>query len=392
MVRAGRRGGKTVGAATLAVKRFVEGQRVLYAAPTEDQLTRFWFEVNRALREPIEAGDLYKNENLHVIEKAGTLQRIRAKTAWNADTLRGDYADLLILDEYQLMNEDAWEQVGAPMLLDNNGDAIFIYTPPSVRMRQRSKARDPRHASKLFKRAQVDTSGRWQVFYFSSHDNPFISKEALADITQDMGRLAYEQEILAEDKENVAGALWTQDLIDSLRVDSPPTLTRIVVALDPEATSTEGSAETGIIVAGVGMCNCKGALAKHGFVLADETLRGTPNQWATRAVNAYEEYSADRIVAEDNNGGEMIESTLKTVSRAAAVKRIHASRGKQTRAEPISARYENREVHHVGVFGELEEQMTSWVPGDESPDRMDALVWALTDLLLTSRGGKVVTF
>ena len=103
-----------------------------------------------------------------MIERPGSDQRIRAKTAWNADTLRGDYADLLILDEWQLMNEEAWEVVGAPMLLDNNGDAVFIYTPPSLHSRSTSKARDPRHAAKLFQRAQADTTGRWEVFHFTS--------------------------------------------------------------------------------------------------------------------------------------------------------------------------------------------------------------------------------
>lgn len=201
VVRAGRRGGKTVGAATKAVKRFLRGGRVLYAAPTSEQTEKFWFEVKRALQEPIDAGVFKCNESERYIEKPGTEQRIKAKTAWNADTLRGDYADLLILDEYQLTNEDAWEVVGAPMLLDNNGDAVFIYTPPSLRAAGVSKARDPRHAAKLFKTAQADTTGRWAVFHFTSWDNPYISKEALTDITKDMSKQSYRQEILAEDDE-----------------------------------------------------------------------------------------------------------------------------------------------------------------------------------------------
>ena len=141
VVRAGRRGGKTVGMAIISIEKFLEGKRVLYAAPTQDQIDRFWTEVTKALQEPIDAGAYYKNETRHIIELRGTEQRVRAKTAFNADTLRGDYADVLILDEYQLMDETAWTEVGAPMLLDNNGDAIFIYTPPSLRSRSMSKAR-----------------------------------------------------------------------------------------------------------------------------------------------------------------------------------------------------------------------------------------------------------
>lgn len=199
IVRAGRRGGKTVGAAIKAVERFAEGGRVLYATPTAEQHDRFWFEVSAALEEPIKAG-LYKcNNSEHYIERPGTRNRIKAKTAWNADTLRGDDADLLILDEWQLMNEDAWEIVGAPMLLDNDGSALFIYTPPSLLNAGVSKARDPRHAAKMFQAAQEDKTGRWAAFHFTSHDNPHISRQALAEITRDMSAMAYRQEILAED-------------------------------------------------------------------------------------------------------------------------------------------------------------------------------------------------
>ncbi|MFA6307071.1 MAG: hypothetical protein WC639_04680 [Patescibacteria group bacterium] len=201
IAKAGRRFGKTVGAAKKAVKAFLKGKRVLYAAPTIQQVDAFWFEVCKALREPIEAGVYKKNESDHSITLSGTKQSIKAKTAWNADTLRGDFADLLILDEFQLMAEDAWNEVGAPMLLDNNGDAVFIFTPPSLLSQGTSKARDPRHASKMFKKALEDTTGLWEAIHGSSHDNPFISQEALTIITQDMSLDAYRREIMAEDDE-----------------------------------------------------------------------------------------------------------------------------------------------------------------------------------------------
>ncbi len=201
IIRAGRRAGKTAGIAQSAVKSFLAGKRILYAAPTSEQTDAFWFEVTRALQEPISAGIFKENKSERTIELPGTKQRIKAKTAWNADTLRGDYADLLSLDEYQLMNEDAWEIVGQPMLLDNNGDAVFIYTPPSLISAGISKARDPLHASKLFKKAQTDTTGLWQTFHFTSWDNPYISHEALGLIAHDMSQSAYRQEIMAEDDE-----------------------------------------------------------------------------------------------------------------------------------------------------------------------------------------------
>ncbi len=202
VIKAGRRGGKTVGIAIRAVTRFsVFGRRQLYAAPTSEQTDAFWFEVLKALQAPILAGRLKVDKTERTIENPGTKQRIKAKTAWNADTLRGDYADDLYLDEYQLMNEDAWEVVGQPMLLDNNGDAVFIYTPPSLISAGVSKARDPLHASKLFKKAQADESGLWTTFHFTSWDNPFISKEGLKIVAADMSQAAYRQEIMAEDDE-----------------------------------------------------------------------------------------------------------------------------------------------------------------------------------------------
>jgi hypothetical protein len=375
VVRAGRRGGKTVGVAVRAVESFLRGKRILYGAPTADQLQSFWFEIKRALAEPIEAGIFVKNETDHSIELAGTKQRIRAKTAYNADTLRGDYADELILDEYQLMNEETWGVVGAPMLMDNDGNAIFIYTPPSLSSRSVSKADDPQHAAKLFKRATLDTSGRWQTFHFKSLDNPYIDANAVAEMAQDMTALAYRMEIEAEDVDEAPGAYWTRKMLDDARVLEAPDFQRVLVGVDPSATS--GGDEAGIVVAG--------RLGDEAYVVADYSLQGSPRQWASRAVAAYYDFEADCIIAESNNGGEMVALTIKTVDPNVKVKLVHASRGKLTRAEPIASIYEHGRCHHVGHFPQLEDQMCLWMPGDPSPDRMDAMVWCLTELMEKKR-------
>jgi hypothetical protein len=372
IVRAGRRSGKTTGAADEAVDDFLDGRRVLYATPTDEQLGRFWAEVKRALAEPIEAGVYYKNETKHIIELPSTEQRIRGKTAWNADTLRGDYADKLILDEWQLMDEDTWGLVGVPMLLDNNGDALFIYTPPSLRSRSVSKARDPRHAAKMWKMADEDTTGRWEAFHFSSHDNPHISRVALAEISKDMTRAAYEQEILALDKDEDPDALWTMAIIEDNRVTTCPDLGRVIVGVDPSG----GVVETGILVAG--------RIGEHAYVLEDATLRASPEGWSEAVQRAYRTHQADRVVAEINFGGDMVEAVLRATDGNLSYKAVHASRGKQIRAEPIAALYERGLVHHVGDFPLLEDEMTLWVPGLRmpSPNRLDALVWALTELMM----------
>lgn len=374
VIRAGRRGGKTTGIAIAALRLFKAGRRVLYATPTQEQIDAFWFELCLALDDLADERILYKNETRHLFEVTGTKNRIRAKTAWNANTLRGDYADFLILDEFQLMHEETWDRAGAPMLMDNNGDAVFIYTPPSLTTRAVSKADDPRHAAKLFKRAQADTSGLWEAFHFTSYDNPHVSAEGIELIAADMTRLSREQEILAEDDVEIPGALWRQAEIDALRVREYPPLARVVVAIDPMGSVENPGAECGIVVAGLG---CDG----HFYPLEDVSLSATPDGWARAAVAAFDRWDADRIVAERNYGGDMVASTLRTIDRNIPLKLVTASRGKLVRAEPVAALYEQGKAHHVGEFPALEYELCSYNGSGRSPNRMDALVWAGTELM-----------
>jgi phage terminase large subunit-like protein len=184
------------------------------------------------------------------------------------------------------------------------------------------------------------------------------------------------QELDGELLEDVEGALWTLSLIDEYRVKAMPVgvdPSRIVVAVDPPITAT--GAECGIAVAAKGS-------DQHGYVLDDRSRQGTPNEWGTAAIAAFDEWRADAVVIETNQGGDMVENTLRTIRPNLPIKRVHASRGKATRAEPISALYEQGRIHHVGFFPSLEDQMCTWVQGEPSPDRMDALVWALTDLAI----------
>ncbi|TMJ56865.1 MAG: ATP-binding protein [Alphaproteobacteria bacterium] len=193
------------------------------------------------------------------------------------------------------------------------------------------------------------------------------------------------QELEAEILDDVPGALWTRGVIEASRACSAPTLLRVVVAIDPAATSSEDADETGIIVAGR---DGQG----QGWVLADASGRYPPAEWAKTAIAAYRAHRADRVVAEVNNGGEMVEATLRVIDPNVSFAAVRASRGKLTRAEPVAALYEQGRVHHLGVFPQLEDQMCGFVPADQgdlgprlagcSPDRVDALVWALTDLLI----------
>jgi phage terminase large subunit-like protein len=196
------------------------------------------------------------------------------------------------------------------------------------------------------------------------------------------------QELNAEVLEDVEGALWSYAMIEAGRVEAHPPLQRVVIPIDPAVTAGEDSDETGMVPCGVGMCNCKGEPELHLFVLEDLSGRYSPDGWAKRAVAAYNTHRADRIIGEANNGGDLVEVNIRTVSRNVSYKKVHASRGKRTRAEPVAALYEQGKVHHVGSFPQLEDQMTTYVPAlsSQSPDRLDSLVWGATELMLGGGG------
>jgi phage terminase large subunit-like protein len=212
----------------------------------------------------------------------------------------------------------------------------------------------------------------------STYDNEEnLAKAFLSTIiTKYEGTRLGRQELLAEILEDTPGALWTRATLDNFRVkEQPADLDRIVVSVDPAISSNEESDETGIIVAG--------SKGMEGYAIADYSGNLKPAVWAKRAVDAYYDHDADYIVAESNQGGEMVSHTIHTIDPNVPVKLIHASRGKQSRAEPISSLYEQGRVHHIGSLATLEDQLTTWVPGAaDSPDRLDALVHAMTSLLI----------
>jgi predicted phage terminase large subunit-like protein len=198
------------------------------------------------------------------------------------------------------------------------------------------------------------------------------------------------QELHAELLEEVEGALWSHALIDRHRVmpgyeqGMAGGLVRVVVGVDPAATSGPDADETGIVVVG------KGADGR-GYVLDDRSCRASPADWGRAVIQAYRDHNADVIVAEVNNGGEMVRHVLHTVDQRAPVRMVHASRGKRTRAEPVASMYEQGKWSHIGSFPELEDQMTAWAPDSaDSPDRMDAFVWGAAELFpLSGDAGQV---
>ncbi|MFG1413459.1 terminase family protein [Xanthobacter sp. VTT E-85241] len=227
--------------------------------------------------------------------------------------------------------------------------------------------------------------------------SPVFYREVIAPL---MGTRLGRQEIEAEILDDVPGALWTRGLIEENRLPKwasederqqlIASMVRIVVAMDPAATSSDSADEMGIIVAGL-------RADGHGVVLADLSERLSPDKAARRAIQAYDDWQADRVVGEVNNGGEWIGQTIQLTAKtmrleglrtspSVAYRAVHASRGKQARAEPIAALDEQHKIHHVGSFPKLEDQLCEWEPlsGVRSPDRLDARVWAFTDLMVTA--------
>lgn len=201
---------------------------------------------------------------------------------------------------------------------------------------------------------------------------PFLQKIREKYEGTRLGRQELNGEILGD----MPGALWTLASIDAYRISELPQCGRIVVSVDPAVTNSEASDEHGIIVAGEHQ--------QRGIVLEDASIKGTPADWARRAVSLYRTWQADGIVVEVNQGGDMVAHTLRTVDPNVRIIEVRATRGKHVRAEPIAALYEQGKVAHLGAFPELENQMTQMTSagyqGDGSPDRVDALVWALTEL------------
>lgn len=231
----------------------------------------------------------------------------------------------------------------------------------------------------------------------STRDNPHLAQAVRDDLYDLYSGTRWErQELGGEVIDEVEGAPLSSSMLEGLRDDPPmiyldnvyvPHMRRVVVAVDPAVTSGPDSDETGIVVDGIDATGM-------GWVLDDVSLRGTPTEWASAAVRAYHAWRADRIVAEANNGGEMVELTIHTIDPTVPVKLVHASVGKRARAEPVIAKYEQGRIRHRrGVdLSALEDQLTRWVPGsDESPDHMDAHVWGITELMLAKGGWGAVS-
>jgi len=293
--------------------------------------------------------------------------RVKLFSADEPERLRGHQHHGAWCDELAAWRyPDSWDQLQYGLRLGDRPRTVVTTTPKPTKLVRDLASRETCHV----------TRG-------STFDNAAnLSSAALDELRRRYeGTRLGRQELYAELLEDVEGALWSLSGIDQDRAAEFPDLQRLCVAVDPAVTSGDESDETGIIVAG--------ATADEGFVLHDGSLRDSPDRVARRCVDLYHELQADAVVVERNNGGDWIPALIRTVDASVNVETVWATRGKALRAQPVSALYEQHRVHHVGSFPELEDQLCSWTPDAAgSPDRMDALVWAVTWLMLSGPSGR----
>jgi len=375
LLLAGRGFGKTRTGAELVriMAESGEARHIALVAPTAADARAVMVEGESGLLSiaPPESLPDYEPSNHLLIWPNGALAT--TYSADEPDRLRGPQHDFAWCDELAAWRyPQAWDILLFGLRLGADPRVVVTTTPRPTKL-IRDLLADPKVAV---------TRGR-----------TIENKEHLAPAFLDQIVRRYEgtrlgrQELDAEILEDVPGALWSRGVIEAGHVATLPDLARIVVAIDPAAGSGEHSDETGIVVAG------KDA-GGHAYILADVSGRFTPTEWAKAAVAAYRAHGADRIVAEINNGGEMVEATLRVVDPAVPFTAVHAARGKVARAEPVAALYEQGRVHHLGAFAQLEDQMCAFTSDFDrnaagySPDRVDALVWALTELVVTPMAGE----
>jgi phage terminase large subunit-like protein len=288
---------------------------------------------------------------------------IKLFSADKPDRLRGPQHHGAWCDELAAFRySDTWDQLQLGLRLGEKPRVIVTTTP---------------RPTPLIRSLAGRTDGSVALTRGSTFDNAAnLAPSALLEFQAryDGTRLG-RQELFGEILEDTEGALWTRGLIDRNRVSKPPSMARIVVSIDPAVTNTKDSDETGILV-------CGSTSDGHGYVLGDYSFRGSPLDWASKAVSVFDEWKADALLVEVNQGGDMVSAVLKQIRLGLPIREVRAHVGKKLRAEPVAAMYEQGRIHHVGEFAKLEDQMTTWTPeAADSPDRLDAMVQAFSDLL-----------
>lgn len=369
LIKCGRGWGKTRTGAEWIVEKERLGARYITlvgATPADCRDIMIEGESGILAVAPPDRRPIYEPSKLRLTWPSGAVAVIRS--GYKPDGLRGVQSEVAWCDELASWKyPESWDQLQFGLRLGSNPQAVVTTTP---------------RPTPVIKRLIADPTTR--VTHGSTYDNRVNLAERFfsAVIRKYEGTRLGRQELLGDVLDDNPGALWKRsEHLDPFRVRVAPELRRVIVAVDPAVTANEDSDETGIIVVGLGVDG-------HGYVLDDASGIWTPGQWADRVYYKWKEFAADLVVGEVNNGGDLVEANLRAHDHerrnVLAYKAVRASRGKVTRAEPVQALYEQGRIHHVGSLATLEDQMCGWDPrvDGKSPDRLDALVWGITELML----------
>jgi hypothetical protein len=380
VVTKGRRFGATHGAAHSFIEWGLEGRRLLWGDTINSNIDRY---VQRYFEPAMKAHNVPYTWNSQKKEMRIASGHIDFRSADRPENWEGFGYDVIFLNEAGIILKDPYLYTNAvlPMLMDYSDSQLIAAGVPKG-----TKGKDGKnHAFYTMALAAERGESNYRRLSFSSYDNPLLKTEDIDELKEEISRMnpqMVRQEIYGEFLEGAGGLLWDMDIIDKFRVTEVPQLIRCFVAIDPAVTANEKSDETGVVVVGV---DANG----HGYVLEDKSGVYTPNQWANVAVELYNKYNCNEVVAEGNQGHDMVEAVLKGVDNTLRVVLVRATKGKYVRAEPVYSLYQLGRIHHVGYHSKLEAQMVSFNPDQQtgSPDRMDALVWGVTHALVKNIQG-----
>ena len=376
IVPAGRRFGKTKGCANACIEWILEGKKILWGDTISSNIDRY---VDRYFKpELIASGlDYTWSSQKKVLQLNLSSGYIDFRSADRPENWEGFGYDIIILNEAGIIlkNEYLYTNAVIPMLMDSpNSILIAVGTPKGKIIKENKEHR----FYSLYKRA-MDNDPSHELFQFSSYDNPFLSQTDIKELEEEMRIMnpqMVQQEIYGQFVDGAAGELWDEVIIERQRIKVAPEFKRITVNIDPAISNNADSDETGITVTGLDRND-------YGYVLADESGRYSPDQWASISVDLVKKWKADCIVAEKNQGGDMILNIIRQKNANIRVKMVTATKGKFVRAETIYSLYEQGKIFHVGYHNRLEAQMCMFTSElKNSPDRVDSLVWGFTELML----------
>lgn len=376
IVPAGRRFGKTKGCANASIEWMLEGKKILWGDTISSNIDRY---VDRYFKPELIKSkiDYTWSTQKKVLQLDISNGYIDFRSADRPENWEGFGYDIIILNEAGIIlkNEYLYTNAVIPMLMDSPNSILIAVGTPKGKITKENK--EHRFYS-LYKRAK-ENDPTHELFQFSSYDNPFLSQTDIKELEEEMRIMnpqMVQQEIYGEFVDGAAGELWDEVIIERCRIKVAPEMSRITVNIDPAISATAESDETGITVTGKD-------LNGNGYVLADESGRYSPDQWASISCDLVKKWNADCIVAEKNQGGDMIENVIRQKDRNIRIKLVTATKGKFVRAEPIYSLYEQGKIFHVGFHNRLEAQMCMFTSElKHSPDRVDSLVWGFTELML----------